>query len=304
MGTHVPDYRIFEQIHIEEAKKQGLTGKGVCVAILDTGIGFHQNFGWKQGRVLAFYDTINGKTYPYDDNSHGSHVAGIIGANGYNLAGFPIGIAPNCFFVIVKVLDQNGNGKVSNMIKGLQWVRENKERFGISIVNISIGTPVKGKNDEGSAVVLEVEKTWDCGLIVIVAAGNNGPSKKSITIPGISRKVITVGSCDEELFMGEDSKKRYYSGRGPTIGCVKKPDIVAPGANIASCSPFQTGYTVKSGTSMSTPVVSGGVALLMEKYPFLSNRQVKQLLWERSDDLGLPWQKQGYGKLNLARLLQ
>lgn len=297
-------YDILQQIKIESARKQGLTGKGICVAVLDTGIGPHQDFGWEKGRIKAFYDSVNQKIYPYDDNSHGSHVAGIIGSEGLTPFGTPIGVAPECQFVIVKVLDSRGNGKVPHVIEGLRWVRANQKKYQIRIVNISVGTPATGKEDENSELVKEVEKTWESGIIVIVAAGNNGPNKKSITVPGISRKVITVGASDDEKFARRENGTLYYSGRGPTIACIKKPDLVAPGANIYSCGPFRNGYTVKSGTSMSTPIVSGAVALLLQKYPYLTNVQIKKLLWNSTDDLGMAWEKQGYGLLNLEKLLR
>lgn len=304
MSYYGENYAIFHQIQIENARKQGLTGKGICVAVLDTGIGPHSDFGWKKGRILAFHDSVYQKSYPYDDNSHGSHVTGIIGSEGIYPLGGSIGIAPRCSFVIVKVLDNRGNGKVSHVIDGLQWVREHQKQYGIRIVNISVGTPPTGKKDETCALVMEVEKTWDSGIVVIVAAGNNGPDKKTITVPGISRKVITVGASDEENFTKSQDGTKHYSGRGPTISCIKKPDIVAPGGKVYSCSPFQSGYTIKSGTSMSTPVVSGAVALLLEKYPYLTNNEVKELLWKRSDDLGMAWEKQGRGRLNVKKLLE
>ena len=304
MDFYKMNYDILQQIKIDSARKQGLTGKGICVAVLDTGIGPHEDFGWKKGRVKAFYDCVNRKSQAYDDNSHGSHVAGIIGSEGISPAGYRIGVAPECHFVIVKVLDNRGNGKVPCVIEGLRWVRENQKKYQIRIVNISVGTPATGKEDEESELVREVEKTWDSGIVVIVAAGNNGPNRQSITVPGISRKVITVGASDDEKFARKGNGKSYYSGRGPTITCIKKPDLVAPGANVCSCGPFRDGYIVKSGTSMSTPLVSGAVALLLEKSPYLTNLQVKKRLWQSTDDLGMSWEKQGYGQLNLEKLLR
>ena len=95
-----------------------------------------------------------------------------------------------------------------------------------------------------------------------------------------------------------------YSGRGPTSACVCKPDIVAPGSSIISCANRQNGYTVKSGTSMSTPLVSGAIALLLEKYPWMSNKDVKLHLRERAVDLGLPHNQQGWGLLDVERLVR
>ena len=95
-----------------------------------------------------------------------------------------------------------------------------------------------------------------------------------------------------------------YSGRGPTNACICKPDIVAPGCSIVSCSNHPDGYMVKSGTSMSTPLVSGAIALLLEKYPDMTNRDVKLRLWDRAVDMGLPRNQQGRGILDVGKLLR
>ena len=163
---------------------------------------------------------------------------------------------------------------------------------------------------------------WDSGIIVVVAAGNNGPGPMSISTPGISRKVITVGSSDDNVSVEVfGSKSKDYSGRGPTPYCIKKPDIVAPGSNIISCNInritgrggrgqlFQTAdypmmYTIKSGTSMATPVVSGAMALLLGAHPELTNKEVKLKLRDSAVDLGQRWEKQGWGLLNVRRLLE
>lgn len=108
---------------------------------------------------------------------------------------------------------------------------------------------------ENSALVRGVEEIWDAGFVVVVAAGNMGPGYGTITTPGISRKVITVGCSDDDKevnVMG--NRMSDYSGRGPTRSCICKPDIVAPGAAITSCSNQPGGYAVKSGTSMATPL--------------------------------------------------
>ena len=131
-----------------------------------------------------------------------------------------------------------------------------------------------------------------------------GPASGTITTPGISRKVITVGCSDDHKevnVMG--SRMIDYSGRGPTSACICKPDIVAPGAAIISCANKPGGYTCKSGTSMATPLVSGAIALLLEKHPEMSNRDVKLLLRERAVDIGLPKNQQGWGMLDVGRLL-
>ena len=144
-----------------------------------------------------------------------------------------------------------------------------------------------------------MEEAWDKGLVVVAAAGNMGPGKGSITAPGSSRKIITVGSSDMLV------RNQGISGRGPTINCISKPDIVAPGNEIISCSNKMNAYpyTRKSGTSMSTPLVSGGIALLLEKNPQLTNLEIKKRLRVTAKDLGYPHNLQGWGLFQLQRFL-
>lgn len=281
---------------------QGLSGKGVGVAVLDTGVYLHQDF---KERVTGFYDVLQGRVMPYDDNSHGTHVCGIIGGSGRAANGRFQGMAPGCSLIGVKVLDKKGNGYASDVLEGLQWVRRNKERYGIRIVNISVGSFNRKVMGEDSALVQGVDAAWDDGLVMVVAAGNQGPREMTITTPGISRKVITVGTSDDHkeiTVMGNSMVD--YSGRGPTASCICKPDIVAPGSRIVSCANFQGRYQIKSGTSMSTPLVSGAIALLLEKHPDMTNVEVKLRIHDRAVDLGLPHNQQGWGILDVERLLQ
>ena len=186
----------------------------------------------------------------------------------------------------------------------LRWIREQKERLGIRIVNISVGSYSRRNMSENSALVRGVDAAWDDGLVMVVAAGNNGPGRMTVTTPGISRKVITVGCSDDDKEVNVMGTRMVdYSGRGPTWACVCKPEILAPGAAITSCSNENGRYTVKSGTSMATPIVAGAIALLLEKYPCMTNRDVKLRLRERAVDLGLPKNRQGWGLLDVERLL-
>lgn len=315
--------RVNKIIESDWAHERGYTGKGVGVAIVDTGIALHRDFIEGGNRVIGFVDFVNHRTEPYDDNGHGSHVAGIIGGNGFSSKGKYIGVAPECNLIGVKVLDHRGDGNISDVLAGLQWIMDNRKKYNIRIVNISVGTSAKDNLDENSLLVQGVDAVWDNGIVVVVAAGNNGPGPMSISTPGISRKVITVGSSDDnvavELF--GSGKSKDYSGRGPTPFCIKKPDIVAPGSNIVSCnisrytlrsrdgvasifanSPMM--YTVKSGTSMATPVVSGAIALLLGKHPELTNKEVKLKLRDCAVDIGQTWEKQGWGLLNVRKLLE
>ncbi len=325
LDTHITAQmnRVSEIIGLKWAHERNITGEGVGVAVADTGICLHKDFTEGGNRVLGFYDLLHGRAEPYDDNGHGSHVAGIIGGNGFLSGGKYAGVAPKCNLVGIKVLDQKGDGNISDVLAGLQWIIENKKKYNIRIVNISVGTTSKENIDENSLLVKGVNAVWDEGIVVVVAAGNNGPGPMSISTPGISRKVITVGSSDDriavELF---GNKTKDYSGRGPTASCIKKPDIVAPGSNIISCGTmknyqryryniinnprvdnYSLMYAIKSGTSMATPIVSGAITLLLSKYPDMTNKDVKLKLRESAVDLGYSWSKQGWGLLNIPRLL-
>ena len=277
------------------------TGRGIGVAVLDTGCFPHEDY---QERIAAFFDMVRRRRLPYDDNGHGTHVCGIIAGDGSASKGRFCGIAPGCHLIPVKVLDKRGGGYVSDVLAGLHTIMQQRERYNIRIINVSVGSFSGRSMNENSALVRGVEEAWDSGFTVVVAAGNMGPKSGTITTPGISRKVITVGCSDDHQevnVMG--NRMSDYSGRGPTRACICKPDIVAPGAAIKSCSPGG-GYAVKSGTSMATPYVSGAIALLLEQHPEMSNRDVKLFLRERAVDLGLPRNQQGWGLLDIPSLLR
>lgn len=271
------------------------TGNGIITAILDTGIYPHQDF---DNRILYFHDYVSNKKYPYDDNGHGTHVAGIIAGNGRLSQDRHRGIAPKCQIVSLKILDKRGNGKMEHILSALSWIGSQKEKVPIRIINISIGT-ADNSSKKNQDLIRAVEKLWDDGFIVVTAAGNMGPHAGTITVPGCSKKVITVGASD--MLEGKDG----ISSVGPTQECVCKPDLVVPGTSIISCSTNQSKpYQTKSGTSMSVPVVSGAIALLLEKDPLLKNVEVKMLLKEACVDLGYHRNQQGWGLLDIDKLLR
>lgn len=278
--------------------------KGIGIAFLDTGIApAHPDFG---RRIIGFVDFTRGRRLPYDDNGHGTHVAGLAAGNGAASGGRIRGVAPESGIVALKVLDRKGNGTVETVSAGLNWLLQNHEEYRIRVVNISVGAMPKSVDEESSRLVQMVEKVWDAGLIVVVAAGNLGPKGGSVTTPGVSRKVITVGCYDDTKAVDVAGHKLiHYSGRGPTGLCIVKPEIVMPGTGQVSCNAFyrqgQKPYCIKSGTSMATPQVSGAIALLLEKEPELTNVQVKLRLRESCDDLGLPMSHQGWGRLNIEK---
>lgn len=291
-------------VNVEEAHRLGILGQGIGIAILDSGVFPHPDF---KDRVICFKDMIGDRPSMYDDYGHGTHVSGIIGGDGRMSGGKFKGIAPACDIIHLKVLDRKGCGNRHDVLKGIRWVIQNKDRYHIRILNISVGTEKEG-NEADFQLVEAVENAWNAGLVVVVAAGNMGPEPMSITAPGNSRKVITVGASDDSMKINErNSQKIYYSGRGPTRECICKPEVVAPGSDIISCNAVSNGrkgyYCGKSGTSMATPIVSGAIALLLSKVPDLSNVEVKMKLRETSLDIGYSRYQQGWGRIDVGKLL-
>lgn len=295
-------------VKADYAWQRQITGQEIGIAVMDTGLYPHMDFG---NRIVCFQDFVYHRHGLYDDCGHGTHIAGIAAGNGSMSHGQYRGIAPGASVIACKVLDYSGNGAVDTVIRGLEWVVRNQQRYNIRIVNISVGTVANGEEDEECELVMAVNHAWDAGLVVCVAAGNNGPDPYSITMPGISRKVITVGSSDDrEAVEVAGRMTSDYSGRGPSYSCIIKPDLVAPGSNIYSCQARRqgmrqgrAGYVKKSGTSMSTPMVSGAAALLLSKFPQLSNADVKKWLCESAADLGWDIRRQGFGMLDIEGLL-
>lgn len=252
-------------------------------------------------RIRVFRDFCNHKSQPYDDNGHGSHIAGIIAGNGCMSKGRYRGVAPSAMLIILKVLDRTGNGNTKDVIQAMKWVVENREKYQIRIANISVGMLPKSKHRERDQMLEWVDRMWDSGVFTVAAAGNNGPSSNSVTIPGASSTVLTVGSSDDrDMAVRKRGLYPGYSGTGPTDCCVCKPEILAPGTEIKSCHFENNGYTVKSGTSMATAVVSGACALAYDRYPHMSAAALKLRFYEK---LSNGADTHCWGTLDVGRLL-
>ncbi len=291
--------QVRQKLRADYAHREGITGRGITVAIMDTGIAMHPDF---DSRILDFTDFTQGRARAYDDNGHGCHVAGIIAGSGKMSRGLYMGMAPECSLFVTKVLDRKGNGNTAQVLKAIDFVIENQKKYNIRILNISVGMLPTADEEEKGNLTAAVEKAWNHGIVVVAAAGNNGPGKNSVTIPGQCRSIITVGSIDDYVRQ-KRGLKRGYSGRGPTERCVVKPEILAPGTAIKSCSVRGGGYEVKSGTSMSAPVISGAIALLLQKYPNMTPAQVKLRLYERAVVLKEAGGQKYWGVVYLNRLL-
>lgn len=261
----------------DDTRNKAYTGRKITAAILDTGLSPHPDV---QGRVIAFTDCVHGRQGLYDDSGHGTHVAGILAGDGKLSKGILSGMAPEADLVILKVLDKKGNGSLSQIEAGICWILKNWKKYRIRVVNISMGARCGVNPEKETEMIRMVEELWDMGIVVVVSAGNYGPEAGTVSVPGTSRKVITVGAMES----GEKTKE--CSGQGPTKECVVKPDLVAPGYHIISCShqyqEYRRAYTVKSGSSMATPVVAGTAALVFSKYPDMSNVELKLKLRETS----------------------
>lgn len=301
--------RVRWQVGCSDELVESCGREGITVAMLDTGVAFHPDF---DHRIIDFKDFVNGKNRRYDDSGHGTHVAGCICGSGMVSNGRYKGIAPYSRLVVGKVLDYKGDGLIENMVQGIEWVLERKREYDIRVLNISIGMGEKAEEERINRLLSLVERAWSEGLVVVCAAGNMGPEPMSLSPLGASRQVITVGCHEGGYFGKRDHLCEDYSGRGPSPYEMKKPDLVAPGTDIVSCNAgiarrgryYRNAYVTKSGTSMATPTVSGAAALLLQKYPFYTNAQVKQKLQYTAMDLNEPWNKQGWGMVRIDRLLK
>lgn len=300
--------RVKRVVHATRQELGTYTGEGVTAAVLDTGIALHPDLA---GRIAGFKDFCQKQRLPYDDSGHGTHVAGCLCGNGSCSNGLYAGIAPGCRILACKVLDRNGEGNAGSMIEAVRYVLETRRLYHTRILNISVGVGMIQDKRLEEELFSWLLKAWDVGIFVAVAAGNGGPAPDSISPMGLQGHLVSVGCHDGKRSSGK-SGCQDYSGRGPENGRVKKPDIVSPGTRIISCNAWfvknrfgavKNAYTAKSGTSMAVPAVSGTAALLWEKYPHLTNEQVRERILHRAQDLGEEWGMQGWGMLHAARAL-
>ena len=263
----------------------------VVAAVIDTGI--NANHPDLQNKVLFWKDFVNSRNEPYDDDGHGTAVAGVLAGTGKANRLYS-GVAPGTSLVVFKVLDSSGNGSISDGIAAVDETISRKLEFNIQILNLSLST--SGSSNGRDSFSQVCNRAVSNGIVVIVAAGNEGPNSRTIGAPAASASAITVGA-------GADLKEKGFfladfSSRGPTADGRIKPDLWAPGVKVRTTR-RQGGYHVVDGTSFSAPFVSGVVALMLDANPALRPATVKNILTSTA----VRWIKQaknneaGFGRL-------
>jgi serine protease AprX len=314
----------------------GYTGAGIGIAVIDSGItAWHddltrgavtQTYPYGNQRVSEFVDFVNGASQPYDDNGHGTHVAGIIAGNGYDSSFEKAGVAPDASLVALKVLDAQGQGTISRLIAALNWVAANRAIHNIRVVNMSVGAGIF-ESYHTDPLTQATKQLTSLGITVVAAAGNLGRNASGqkqwggITAPGNAPWVLTVGATSTQgTNTRVDDVMGGYSSLGPTrFDYHAKPDLAAPGTGTVSLAvPGSAMYATRSaslvagstplgympylgltGTSMAAPVVSGTVALMLQANPHLTPNLIKAILQYTSQPYpGYKPLEQGAGFLN------
>jgi serine protease AprX len=280
----------------DDLHKTGNTGAGVTVALIDTGVA---NVPDLAGRIVTVEtDPLGVTTAPCvnlsgelgcgDSYGHGTFLAGLIAGNGSASGGLYKGVAPGARIISLKIAGRDGAADVSNVIAAIQWVVSFREKYGIRILNLSLGTDSQ-QSYRIDPLNFAVERAWTSGLVVVVSASNRGPGAGTIAKPGDDPYVVTVGAVDDRGTAGiGDDRLPNFSSRGPTAADgLAKPDVVASGGHLVSLSApgsaiatnfpsaMPAPYRRGSGTSMAAAVVSGGVALMLAAQPALTPDRVK-----------------------------
>ena len=280
---------------LQDAYGLAVTGQGVRVAVIDTGIDYtHPDLGGCFGpgcKVMGGYDLYNNDADPLDDNGHGTHCAGIAAANGTLK-----GVAPGASLYAYKVLNAYGSGAISAIIAGIERAADPDQDPGtadaVDIISMSLGLPGAPDDPWPLAVDAAVEQ----GIVVAVSAGNSGPEYGTVESPGVARRAIAVGAADKL------DQIASFSSRGPIPGYDGwlKPDILAPGVAITSTYLGGT-YASANGTSMAAPHVAGSAALVKQMHPTWAPEQIQASLMNTALDLGLNVHTQGPGRVQANR---
>ena len=297
-ATVTSDYKL-AAVNGNIAQQYGWNGAGIGVAIIDSGIADKPDLHNQNGYTVVYSQNfITGGSGANDWYGHGTHVAGIVAGTGSQSQGVFAGVAPSANLINLLVLDNNGSSTDSVVIAAIQRAIQLKSTYNIRVINLSLGRPVFESYTQ-DPLCQAVEAAWKAGIVVVVAAGNQGRNNSAgtngygtITAPGNDPYVITVGAMKTEgTASRSDDLIASYSSKGPTlIDHFVKPDLVAPGnqivsvlgdgtlPNLYSGNKTDGAYFILSGTSMATPIVSGAAALLLQQNPNLTPDLVKARL--------------------------
>ncbi|MBQ8615376.1 MAG: S8 family peptidase [Clostridia bacterium] len=263
-------------------------GQEQTICFIDTGIHPHFDFVLPHSKILKFVDLLNKKSHPYDDNGHGTFVAGIACGNG-TVSNNNKGFAPLSNIISIKALGKSGDSNSNVILDAMQWVYENHKVYNISVVCMSFGADCNLNVDPMSS---GAEALWKAGITVVAAAGNSGPNQHTIKSPGNNPYIITVGALDVT-----NMQTANFSSRGPTT-YGHKPDLLAPAVDIVSCSNLALPYTKMSGTSVATPIVAAVCAIIKSKYPKMTNNEIKKFLLSHCTKITGNVDIEGAGYLN------
>jgi subtilisin family serine protease len=268
----------------------GTRGRGVTVAIIDTGIDYtHPALGGGFGpgfKVIGGYNFVSKTNDPMDDHFHGTHVAGIVAGDSDDL----LGVAPDVSLLAYKVLDSHGSGKTSDVLAGIERAADPNSDGDFSdhadVANLSLG----GLGNPDDPQSMAIDRGTALGVVYCVAAGNSGSGFHTIGSPGTARSAITVGASDNNDVIA------FFSSRGPnTKDAGLKPDVIAPGVSVVSSLPGAK-YGPLSGTSMATPHVAGVAALVKAVHRDWTADQIKSAIIDSANFLNLDMMIQGGGR--------
>ena len=309
-GPHTPSDAFLQETGATRLASAGDVGQGVTVAVLDTGIDNLRDFS---GRLIGGVDFTNEDNPFQDSYGHGTFVAGLIAGNGASSNGQYSGEAPGAKLVSIKVAGADGTTHLGTLISGLQWAVDHQTRYGIKILNISLGFK-PSQSTVINPLDRAVEAVWNSGIAVVASAGNAGPFNGTVLSPGDDPLVITAGALDDMATASTtDDEMTDFSSVGPTSpdGWVK-PDLAtsgrsvvslaAPGSTIYNSNPSAvvgTANFVGSGTSFSAAITSGAAALVLADNPGLTPNQIKARLLGTTDPgpVGNPF-ADGHGALD------
>ncbi|MDQ3071290.1 MAG: S8 family serine peptidase, partial [Acidobacteriota bacterium] len=313
-----------DQVQQADSRAARFTGRGVGIAVIDSGIALHSSL---LGSVVASVDFVNGgrrtSRLGVDPYGHGTHIASLMAADEPGKGGLR-GMAPGAHLVSLRVLDENGRGTVADVIEAIDWAIEHRQRYDLRIINLSLGHAPQEKAAD-DPLCQAVERAVQAGLLVVASAGNLGKTDDGrmilggIVSPGLSAASLTAGGANTRGTASlADDTVATWSSRGPTHpdGLIK-PDVLAPGNRIIGAAVEDStlwrslvdrraggsgvrGRLELSGTSMSAAVLSGAAALLLEAAPSLTPAQVKTALQLTASPIaGAGLIEMGTGEINV-----